>query len=85
MNDVLKLDLKFTPGQNSEYEGRWNSKDGIVYLEFVGWRNSIGTAVSEPQKFGEIDGRRLYFQMAHYLLGNMNLVHFYILVGGPNE
>jgi hypothetical protein len=83
--EQLRLDLKFIPGASSEREGRWNFSDGVIHFEFVGWRNSIGTAVSEPQKFGEIGDRRLYFQMAHYLVGEVNVVHFQLLLGDSHD
>lgn len=79
---TLKLAITFASGTSSEERsGTWRSEDGLVRFTFSGWNNPYGTVVSEPTKFGEIRGKKVYFQLAHHYVGEVNLVHLYVLVG----
>ncbi|WP_425336530.1 DUF6864 domain-containing function [Synechococcus elongatus] len=78
----LLLSIKFVTSTGSaERTGEWQEENGIVRFVFTGWNNPLGTCVLEPTKFGDIDGKKIYFQLAHYLIGEQNLVHIFILRG----
>jgi hypothetical protein len=61
--------MKFTP-QNNE-------------IKFVcyGWRNPIGSHLTEPMKFGAAGNRKLFINMAQHYIGAQNLAHVFILLG----
>jgi hypothetical protein len=80
----LRLSLVFEAGEGGERTASWTTADGVTQVRFKGWSNAIGTAFREPSRLGEVGGRALWFQVAHHRIGDSNLVHFYLLLGGEN-
>jgi hypothetical protein len=81
--EILKLGITFTSATTAEdRNGAWHQENGVVRFTFAGWNNPLGTCVLEPTKFGDIAGKRIYFQLAHHFVGEQNLAHLFILVGG---
>jgi hypothetical protein len=80
--DKLKLSITFkateAPGERN---GEWKQVDGVVKFTFTGWSNPMGTCVAEPTKFGDIGGKRIYFQLANHYVGEQNLASLFILLG----
>lgn len=80
--EILKLGVTFKPASTGEERnGAWQQENGVVRFTFTGWSNPLGTCVLEPTKFGDIGGKRIYFQLAHHFVGEQNLAHLFILVG----
>jgi hypothetical protein len=71
------------PEENANGQVSWAMENGTVSIRCIGLRNALGSAI-EPMKFGDVDGNKpLYFQLVHYYTGNVNLIHFFILIGAP--
>jgi hypothetical protein len=80
--DTLRLSVMFQSGiPSSDRSGSWTQENGMVKFVFSGFSNPLGTCLLEPTKFGDIGGKRLFFQLAHHYVGESNLAHLYILVG----
>lgn len=80
---ALQLAIRFTQGgllPPSSPTGRWEMLAGILRFTFTGWTNVLTSAIG-PQRFGEANGRGIYFQMAHRKIGaNLNEVHWWVLL-----
>ena len=82
---VVRLVIRFKPGGPEQaQEGRWTTAEGVTRMEFLGWKNPLGVVTSLPQHFGDLRGEPIWFQMAHHRIGDVNVVQFYILIGGKN-
>ena len=82
LNDILKLSVVFKSGAASdERNGSWTNEGDVVKFVFSGWNNPLGTCVLEPTKFGDINGKRIFFQLAHQYVAEINLAHLYIFIG----
>lgn len=78
----LRLTIIFKAGPAGEQPtGEWLSENGSIRMTFSGWSNPMGSCLLDPTKFGDVNGKRMFFQFAHYRVGEQNLVHFYILIG----
>lgn len=86
-NDHLKLSLIFKTSDPAEKpDGQWNYIDGVVKFTFTGWTNPLGSCILEPTKFGDLANKqKLYFQISHHYVGELNSVTLYIYMGGVNE
>jgi hypothetical protein len=63
----------------------WKYEDDTLRFTFSGWSNPLGTCTPEPTKFGDVNGQKIYFQMAHHSVGGLNLAHIFIFLGESNE
>jgi hypothetical protein len=54
----------------------------LIRIVVKAWSNPMGTAINALQKLGDIRGRGLYFQVVHYLVGDANLIHVWLLWDG---
>ncbi len=77
----LNLGITFeSSGTPDERSGAWTQEGDILHFIFKGWNNPLGTCVLEPTKIGEIQSKKLYFQIAHHYVGEQNLMHLFIYV-----
>ena len=82
-NDLLKMSLTFEEGKDGESAtGSWTADNDIVRFVFKGWTNPLGSCILEPTKFGDLaNGQKLYFQITHHYVSNLNLVHLFLFAG----
>lgn len=95
----LKLGIKFTQQSEDAIEkapkggtASWKTdSEGTVRIQFVGWNNALGSAVVEPQKFGQLGPtatgliRKVYFQIAQWKIGSdLNVVHLHLFLEVPS-
>lgn len=79
--DVLKLSFRFESGTAADQRtGKWHHENGVVKFVFAGWTSPLGTCLQEPTKFGDVAGKRMYFQLAANPIGEQNLAHLFISV-----
>jgi hypothetical protein len=78
----LRMAIRFTPGEpNTVATGRWEVVAGVTRFTFSGWSSPFTTAIPAPERFGELNGRALYFQVAQRKIGkDLNEVHWWVLV-----
>ena len=82
----MPISFVFVPGEENERDASWESKEGSVKFTFKGSNNPLGTCTTEPTKFADLGNKKIYFHVAQYHIGNaLNLVHFFIFLGAPNE
>lgn len=69
----------------------WTNSENRIDFNFLGWRNAVGSA-SVPIRLAKLEDKTLGgedktlgIQFVHYLIGNVNLVHAQILLGGSYE
>jgi acyl-CoA-binding protein len=86
-DELLKLSLVFKTSETSDKpDGQWNFIDGVVKFTFTGWTNPLGSCILEPTKFGDLANKhKLYFQISHHYVGELNSVTLYIYLGGEDE
>jgi hypothetical protein len=77
----LRLTIRFTAGPpNTAATGRWEVVGGVTRFTFSGWNTPLTTALA-PERFGESNGRALYFQVAQRKVGkDLNEVHWWVLL-----
>ena len=83
----FKVTIKFiTDDSLNEPVGTWAFENDSLKMEFKGWKNQLGTALTKATKLGELNGQALGFTLAHHRIGNtMNLLHIQFLLGGVYE
>ena len=81
-NSIQKMSIVFNPAgydpQDYDGNGGWRVENGVVKFRFFNWRNGTGIAMKEPLKFGDVEGKKIFFQIAHYMVGETNFAHFFI-------
>lgn len=80
---VLKISLKFRAAVG-EVRSSWEADGDVLRMIFTGFKFALGVAQSAPQEIAKIDGVPIYFDIAHHRIGESNLVHFFLLKGGPS-
>lgn len=84
--DSIRFELSFQEDSPEKRKGvEWSFESEIVKLRFFGWKSAVGTTLKKPIKFGDLNGQPVGFQIAHYLIGDSNVVHFEVLLGGSYE
>jgi hypothetical protein len=79
---TIKFSIRFLEaGDAKPGSSDWVNADGVVRFTFRGWTASAG-AFGEPFRIGDVDGVGLYVQMSQQRIGAVNLVNWYVLVGG---
>ena len=85
-SSTLTLSFTFVPGSGETRDASWRGEGNTVKFTMSGWRNPLGTSLTEPTKFADLGNRKVYFGLAQYFIGtNVNLVHLFIYLGVPNE
>lgn len=79
----VDLSLVFVAERNGQSPGTvsWSGEGNVVRFHAVGWKNVGGASTTEPAGFGDVNGRRMYFQLAQHRIGSMNLAHLFISLG----
>lgn len=81
--EMLKLEVVFTNPESADTSVNWETEPtGIVKFNFIGWKNTIGTTLIAPQSFGVTNNDKLWFDMAHYRIGMVNIAHIVLSRGG---
>jgi hypothetical protein len=73
----FRFKVRFTAPEEKP-SGNWTTTGSITQFIFRGWSNSVTSLMEEPQRIGEVNGRELYFQMAHRKVGRVNEVHWFV-------
>jgi hypothetical protein len=60
----------------------WSASGNELRLTFSNWRHTIGAALVQPIRVGDVDGLPLSVQAAAYRVGDVNVVHFQVMTGG---
>jgi hypothetical protein len=82
----VKFSIQFVPGPMDEREAEWRKDGDVLRVVFRGWRAALGMATNTFIKFGDVDGRKLYFQMVQSLIGtNLNNAQFFVYVDRKND
>ncbi len=85
-NDRIVIELTFHAGDEGKSgEARWRFENGVLRMDFLGWRSPLGTVLKRPTRLGKVDDQDFGFQIAHKLIGDANLVHFQLFLGGVYE
>ncbi len=79
---VVTIKLIFKNPENTQPSANWSIAGNLISIEFSGWNNSLGFSMKRPQKLREINGTPIGFLLTHHLIGDTNLVHFQLLIGG---
>lgn len=80
----VKLKLEFVDDADTLKDGTGivvSAENGHGLIKFVRWKNSLGTANTNPFTLGTTkEGRKVTFSAAHWLIGNVNKmdIQFYI-------
>lgn len=82
-NTILDVIVLFVPGNEGNLS--WKTEGDIVRLTFTGWSNALGTTLVEPVKFGEVNNRKLYLNVAQSAIAENNIVHMFVLLGEKND
>jgi hypothetical protein len=78
-----KMSFEFRDKESDDAStGEWTTVNDVMKVVFKGWKSPLGTTFKELVKYGEVDGKKLYFQVAHKLVGESNLVHLFLYVEG---
>ena len=84
-DSTLKLRLVCVqPGPGETQAANWKTIDGVLEIVLRGWNNPLGTALSPPERIGDLKGEPIWFQVATYRIAMLNVVHFLVLLGGTN-
>jgi len=60
----------------------WGGSGNELRLTFSNWRHTLGAALVQPIRIGDVSGLPLSVQAAVYRVGDVNLVHFQAMTGG---
>jgi len=77
---TLPVQVRFRSPNSPETEGTWVLEDGVLHLEFTGWRNPRGSSFGKAKRIGDFRGVPLGFNLAHQRLGEQ-LRHAPVLPG----
>jgi hypothetical protein len=59
------------------------AEDDHALVKLVNWKNPLGTATTTPVQFATLNtGDLVYFMVAHWLIGGVNLLELQFLLGG---
>ena len=75
---TLKFTFVFKAGENQT--GSWGPVNDRTLFTFTGWSNPLGTCTSDPMKLGDVGEKKLYFQLANFAVGDINVAQFFLLV-----
>src|ERR1700691_3097903 len=78
----LKFVLRFDSGDGTKGTSSWENINGVVKFTFRDWTAVGGAAFTEPFRIGDVGGVGLFVQIAHYRIGTLNHVNWFVLVGG---
>jgi len=77
----VTVNVTFEEGEKQEITVRPVSDH--AHIKLVNWNNSLGTALVEPAILGtHQDGRKLYFMVVNYRIGQTNRLDIQLLLGG---
>jgi hypothetical protein len=86
--DQLRIVLQIGNVNEQVPKVAWETVDGVVRVTLSGWRYGAGAALDLPVKLGSVyfGGREhwLWFDMAHYRIGQMNVTHVMLSRGQPS-
>jgi len=78
----LKINVRFEEGKQQEL--RIRPVQDYAEITLFDWSNSLGTALVEPGTLGShTDGRKLYFMISNFRIGETNKLDIQLLLGGP--
>jgi hypothetical protein len=80
--EVLKLEFKFDRNYTGQAQVEFETIEGVTRFLFKGWKSVTGTALTSPAEIGYANGRPLSLQVAHYVIGPMNIVHINLMWRG---
>src|SRR6266542_6846453 len=84
-DSVLRIRLRCVGlGAEEKQTADWKTVDGVLEIVLRGGHNPVGTALSPPERLGDIKGDPLWFQAATYRIATLNVIHFLVLLGGAN-
>jgi hypothetical protein len=78
-SDTLSIIMVFKDRDATSTNITWATNDKVVYFTCTGWKNPSGVALLSPQEFGRNGDGPLFVNLAHYNIGQRNLVHLEIL------
>ena len=77
----LKMNIRFEEGKTQEVKIR--VLQDYAEITLIDWSNTLGTAFVEPVVLGtHKDGRKLYFMMSNFRIGETNKLDIQLLLGG---
>jgi hypothetical protein len=80
------FEIRFTPASEpGKSKVSWTAIENSIQMTFDGWISTLGTAINHPTKIGELNSVPLGFIATHQRIGETDILHFQILMGGLYE
>jgi hypothetical protein len=79
LGNKIRIGLRFV--REGDQTASWKWTDGRVDFTFKGWTNALGSSFADHQPFGDVGGRPIFMNVAHFCISNMHLMHFSVMAG----